>query len=146
MPRPGWAPPVPLSSYQAVFFDFAGTLFSDRALRDVHLDQLRFVAEAINVQGLTDGELRAAYRQGMSVGFRTVAAFPCYLHRDLFGAAFVHMAKALGGELDAATANEAVDRPAPRHRRQRGLAPGVSGDDGGSARPGTARRNRVQYR
>jgi HAD superfamily hydrolase (TIGR01509 family) len=99
-----------LSSYRAVFFDFAGTLFSDRALRDVHLDQLHFVADAIGVQGLTDGELRAAYRQGMGVGFRTVAAFPCYLHRDLFAAAFAHMAKALGGELDAATANEAVDR------------------------------------
>ncbi|MCU1379274.1 MAG: hypothetical protein JWN29_2257, partial [Acidimicrobiales bacterium] len=26
---------------KAVFFDFAGTLFSDRALRDVHLRQLR---------------------------------------------------------------------------------------------------------
>jgi HAD superfamily hydrolase (TIGR01509 family) len=96
--------------YKAVFFDFAGTLFSDRALRDVHLDQLHFVAAAIGARGLTDAELRAAYRQGMGVAFRTVAAFPCYLHRDLFAAAFVHMAKALGGELDDAAAQQAVDR------------------------------------
>jgi HAD superfamily hydrolase (TIGR01509 family) len=97
-------------AYRAVFFDFAGTLFSDRALRDVHLDQLRFVAGAIGAEGLPDAELRAAYRQGMGVAFRTVAAVPCYLHRDLFSAAFVHMAKALGGELGAAQAREAVDR------------------------------------
>jgi HAD superfamily hydrolase (TIGR01509 family) len=96
--------------YQAVFFDFAGTLFSDRALRNVHLDQLRFVASAIGAEGLTDAELRAAYRQGMGVAFRTVAAVPCYLHRDLFSAAFVHMARAFGGELSAAQAREAVDR------------------------------------
>jgi HAD superfamily hydrolase (TIGR01509 family) len=103
-------PPVPLRSYQAVFFDFAGTLFSDRALRDVHLDQLHFVANEIGTGGHSDAELRAAYRQGMGVAFRTVAAVPCYLHRDLFAAAFVHTAKALGGELTPAAAQEAVDR------------------------------------
>ena len=103
-------------AYRAVFFDFAGTLFSDRALRDVHLDQLRFVANEIGVAGasggagVSDAELRAAYRQGMGVAFRTVACFPCYRHRDLFAAAFVHMAKALGGELEPAAAQEAVDR------------------------------------
>lgn len=102
-----------MSSYKAVFFDFAGTLFSDRALRDVHLDQLKFVAEAAGVadaRKLTDAELRAAYRRGMGVAFRTVASFPCYLHRDLFAEAFVQTAKALGGELDPEAAHEAVDR------------------------------------
>jgi 2-haloalkanoic acid dehalogenase type II len=94
---------------KAVFFDFAGTLFSDRALRDVHLRQLRFVAAATGVEA-TDDELRAAYRQGMGVAYRAIATQACYQHRTLFGAAFGAMAGALGGEIDEATAQEAVDR------------------------------------
>ncbi len=93
----------------AVLFDFAGTLFDDRALRDVHLQQLRFVADAAGVTA-DDQQLRAAYRTGMGVGFRTVAIRPAYLHRTLFGAAFSAMAEALGGHIDAATEREAVDR------------------------------------
>jgi putative hydrolase of the HAD superfamily len=94
---------------KAVLFDFAGTLFSDRALRDVHLRQLRFVAAAAGADA-TDDELRAAYRQGMGVAYRAVATEASYSHRTLFGAAFRAMAGALGGEIDEATAQEAVDR------------------------------------
>ena len=93
----------------AVFFDFAGTLWSDRALRDVHLAQLRFVAEAAGLDG-SDMELRAAYRAGMGVAYREVATQPSYLHRTLFATAFRGTAVALGGEIDAATAQQAVDR------------------------------------
>ena len=93
----------------AVLFDFAGTLFDDRGLRDVHVRQLRFVAAAAGAAA-TDDQLRAAYRAGMGVGFRTVATQPAYLHRALFGAAFSAMANALGGQIDAATEQEAVDR------------------------------------
>jgi HAD superfamily hydrolase (TIGR01509 family) len=95
--------------YEAVFFDFAGTLFSDRDLRDVHLAQLRFVADAIGVQ-LPDSELRAAYRAGMGVAYRAVASAPSYLHSDLFRTAFVAMAEHLGASLDSAAANEALQR------------------------------------
>jgi putative hydrolase of the HAD superfamily len=95
--------------YKAVFFDFAGTLFSDRELRGVHLAQLRFVADAVGVQ-LPDSELRAAYRAGMGVAYRSVASAPSYLHSDLFRAAFVAMAELLGGTLDAAAADEALQR------------------------------------
>ena len=98
------APPL-----SAVFFDFAGTLWSDRALRDVHLQQLRFVADTAGFDG-GDEELRAAYRSGMGVAYREVATQPAYLHRTLFAAAFRGTAVALGGEIDAATADEAVDR------------------------------------
>ena len=56
---------------RAVFFDFAGTLFS-RSLRTVHLEQLRFVG-AVAGATASDDELRAAYRQGMGVAYRTVA-------------------------------------------------------------------------
>jgi HAD superfamily hydrolase (TIGR01509 family) len=94
---------------RAVFFDFAGTLFSDRDLRDVHLRQLRFVAAEAGVAP-SDDELRAAYVRGMGVGYRMVATQPAYQHRALFGAAFVAMADELGGEIDEATAQEAVDR------------------------------------
>lgn len=93
----------------AVLFDFAGTLFDDRALRDVHLRQLRFVASAAGVQA-TDDELRAAYRRGMGVAYRSVAARRRYLHRTLFAAAFAAMAGELGGAVDEAVAQEAVDR------------------------------------
>jgi putative hydrolase of the HAD superfamily len=93
----------------AVFFDFAGTLFSDRALRDAHLAQLRFVAEAVGVT-VADDELRSAYRQGMGVAYRSVASRPSYQHRELFGAAFAAMATVLGGSLDDAHVGTAVDR------------------------------------
>jgi HAD superfamily hydrolase (TIGR01509 family) len=93
----------------AVFLDFAGTLFSDRALRDVHLRQLQFVAQEAGCPA-TVQELRQAYKQGMGVAFRTVATGPFYSHRAMFGAAFVAMAQALGGSVDAETANAAVDR------------------------------------
>jgi putative hydrolase of the HAD superfamily len=95
--------------YRAVFFDFAGTLFSDRDLRDVHLAQLHFVADSIGVQ-LGDAELRAAYRAGMGVAYRAVASAPSYLHSDLFRTAFVAMAENLGGSLDASAADEALRR------------------------------------
>jgi 2-haloalkanoic acid dehalogenase type II len=94
---------------EAVFFDFAGTLFSDRDLRAVHLAQLHFVAGAIGVQ-LPDSELRAAYRAGMGVAYRSVASAPSYLHSDLFRTAFAAMAEQLGGSLDAAAADEALRR------------------------------------
>lgn len=93
----------------AVFLDFAGTLFSDRALRDAHLRQLRFVADEAG-RSATDQELRQAYRKGMGLAFHSVATGPFYSHRALFGAAFVGMAQALGGSIDAETANVAVDR------------------------------------
>ena len=57
----------------AVLFDFAGTLFSDRALRDVHLEQLRFVATAAGApHDLDAAALRAAYRHGMGVSGRAL--------------------------------------------------------------------------
>ena len=94
---------------RAVFFDFAGTLFDDRALRDAHLRQLRFVADAVGSDA-TDGELRVAYRRGMGVAYRAVAVQPSYAHRTLFAAAFSATAVDLGGAIDAATAQQAVDR------------------------------------
>ena len=61
------------AAIRAVCFDFAGTLFSDRDLRNVHLQQLQFVAERAGVT-VSDQELRAAYRQGMGRSFRAIAS------------------------------------------------------------------------
>jgi putative hydrolase of the HAD superfamily len=94
----------------AVCFDFAGTLFSDRDLRSVHLQQLQFVATAAGDADATDQELRAAYRQGMGMSFRAIGGRTSYLHRELFGGAFAGMAATLGGSIDEATAQQAVDR------------------------------------
>jgi putative hydrolase of the HAD superfamily len=94
---------------RAVLFDFAGTLFDDRALRDVHLRQLQFVARAAGIEA-NDQELRSAYRQGMEVAYRAEAVQAFYSLRTLFGAAFAATAVALGGTIDEATADEAVDR------------------------------------
>ena len=94
---------------RAVFFDFADTLFSSRDLRDAHLAQLRVVADAVGVHP-TDDELRAAYRQGMGVGYRAVATRPAYLHRELFARSYAATAEALGGALDAAACDALVDR------------------------------------
>jgi putative hydrolase of the HAD superfamily len=93
----------------AVFFDFADTLFSSRMLRDVHLRQLRFVGDAIGVTA-SDDQLRANYREGLGIAYRSVASRPYYLHRELFGQAFREMARAFGRELDHDQAEYAVDR------------------------------------
>jgi putative hydrolase of the HAD superfamily len=98
-----------MTAVRAVFFDFADTLFSSRDLRDAHLAQLRAVAEALGAQA-TDQELRAAYRQGMGVGYRAVATRPSYLHRELFARSYAATAEALGGTLDAAACDALVDR------------------------------------
>jgi len=100
---------VPSTALRAVFFDFADTLFSSRDLRDAHLAQLRALADALGVQP-TDQELRAAYRQGMGVGYRAVATRPAYLHRELFARSYAATAEALGGTLDAAGCDALVDR------------------------------------
>jgi HAD superfamily hydrolase (TIGR01509 family) len=94
---------------RAVCFDFAGTLFSDRALRDVHLRQLRFVAEAAGVEA-SDDDLRAAYKRGMGVAYRAVASGPFYSHRELFGRALSETAVALAGAISPEQEREAVDR------------------------------------
>ena len=98
-----------LTMVRAVFFDFADTLFSSRDLRDAHLAQLRAVADAVGAHP-TDQELRAAYRQGMGVGYRAVATRPAYLHRELFARSYAATAEALGGTLDAAACDALVDR------------------------------------
>lgn len=100
---------------RAVFFDFAGTLFSDRDLRDAHLQQLRRVADLVGADSggtddADDSALRAAYRYGMGVAYRGIADRSFYTHRELFGTAFAAMADNLGGKLSAEDVDDIVDR------------------------------------
>jgi putative hydrolase of the HAD superfamily len=102
----GWSGREPI---HAVFLDFADTLFSSRMLRDMHLRQLRYVGDTIGVTA-SDDELRASYREGLGVAYRSVASRPFYLHRELFGRAFLAMARTFGRELDHEQVACAVDR------------------------------------
>jgi 2-haloalkanoic acid dehalogenase type II len=95
---------------KAVFFDLAGTLFDDRALRDVHLAQLQRVADLCGEGGIEDADLRAAYRAGLGASYASVAMRPGYLHRDLFSGAYAAMATTLGGSLTPSQAEDLVDR------------------------------------
>ena len=94
----------------AVFFDFAGTLFNDRDLRDVHLQQLQFVG--VGGRRATPPTASSAPHTGRAWESPSghSARRPPYSHRELFGGAFSAMAIALGGKIDDATAQEAVTR------------------------------------
>ncbi|MCK9898253.1 hypothetical protein MXD60_27355 [Frankia sp. AgB32] len=109
-------------SIRAVLFDLAGTLFSDRALRDVHLAQLRYAAEVAQVAA-SDVDLRRGYRQGMGLAYREFATRPFYLHRDLFASSFWHMAAALGGAITPEAAHEAAWRQCLATIRHASLRP-----------------------
>ena len=95
---------------RAVFFDFAGTLFSSRDLRDAHLAQLRAVADAVGVtadrptsSGPRTGRGWAS-ATGRSRPARTTCTASCSRR------SFAATAEALGGSLDDAACDALVDR------------------------------------
>ena len=138
-------PAAPMNPPRAVFFDFAGTLFSARSLRDVHLEQLRLVGDAVGVTA-SDDELRAAYRRGLSDAYREVATRPYYLHRELFGRAFVAMARTLGGALDTGIDRRSGRPPVPGHARHRDAAGRLRRDAAEPPGEGRARPDRLEHR
>jgi len=93
---------------RAVLFDFAGTLWSDRALRDTHLRTLERVAARAGVGG-DARTLRRAYRDGLIAAAASYLTEPYYLHRDIFRDGFRYFVGLLGGEADAAVCDWAVD-------------------------------------
>lgn len=93
---------------RAVLFDFAGTLWSDRALRETHLGTLQQVATRAGVDAPPPA-LRDAYRRGLGqAGARHMQA-PYYTHRDLFRDGFAHFVEALGGDATPGVADWGVD-------------------------------------
>lgn len=93
---------------RAVLFDFAGTLWSDRELRDTHLRTLEQAAARAAVGGDARA-LRRAYLEGLGAAASSYVTEPYYLHRDLFVDGFRCFVRLLGGEPDDATCHWAVD-------------------------------------
>jgi len=93
---------------RAVLFDFAGTLWSDRALREIHLRTLEQVAARAGVGG-DARTLRRAYRDGLISAATAYLDQPYYLHRDIFRDGFRAYLGLLGGDADDALCGWAVD-------------------------------------
>jgi len=93
---------------RAVLFDFAGTLWSDRALRETHLRTLERVAARAGLGG-DARTLRRAYRDGLINAATAYLDKPYYLHRDIFRDGFRCYIGLLGGEADDALCHWAVD-------------------------------------
>jgi putative hydrolase of the HAD superfamily len=93
---------------RAVLFDFAGTLWSDRALRDTHLRTLEQVATRAGVGG-DARTLRRAYRDGLISAASAYVGQTYYFHRDIFRESFRCYVGLLGGEADDALCTWAVD-------------------------------------
>jgi HAD superfamily hydrolase (TIGR01509 family) len=93
---------------RAVLFDFAGTLWSDRALRDTHLRTLEQVATRAGVRAEARA-LRRAYLEGLGAAATSYLSEPYYLHRELFRAGFRTFVRLLGGDADDAICDWAVE-------------------------------------
>jgi len=100
---------------RAVLFDFGGTLFSYGPLRS-HFDQL--IAERARERGIDvpAEKLRATWGLAMLHTMAEFTARPFYLHRDLFGEAWVRFLRGLG-------ATPGPDEGERFYRAQNELAP-----------------------
>ena len=93
-----------MSRFDAVFFDFGGTLFSYRQLVRGGEGPPLFVqaAQRLGVEVDDKRSLGRAWMKASEAAFGTVGTKPYYLHRELFEETFRGFARALGGEADAA--------------------------------------------
>ena len=89
--------------FQAVFFDFGGTLFRYSDLRAEFDALLEELVEPYALSRPRD-ELRDAYRASMAETFLRFRNRPFYLHRDLFASAYQSFLGRLG--VRAATGHE----------------------------------------
>jgi len=81
--------------FEAVFFDFGGTLFSYRPMRRGTVGLIGRAVERLGVE--TDlGTAARAYGLASQRAFAEYVPRPYYLHRDVFHAAFRHFAESLG--------------------------------------------------
>jgi 2-haloacid dehalogenase len=109
--------------FDAVLFDFAGTLFSQRALQQPLRDLLAEIAGDAGIEA-DEPAIRAAYKEAISGSFLEVDG-EFYLHRDLFGGAFRRFLKALGGPVDEATVEHAIVAQRAMTLREAQIRPGV---------------------
>lgn len=99
---------MPVPAYDAVLFDLAGTLFSQRGLRDQFIDVLANVARRAGVDETDRSRLRAAYLSGLKAGFDSVANRAYYHHNELFSLTFGGFLTELGATHDDAMLQEAI--------------------------------------
>ena len=84
-----------MDRFNAVLFDFGGTLFSYRRIGVEALDLLRRGAERLGLE-LELPTLGHVYREASRAAYQAFARRPFYLHRDLFHETFRRFAASLG--------------------------------------------------
>ncbi len=84
-----------MDRFNAVLFDFGGTLFSYRRIGVEALDLLRRGAERLGLE-LELPTLGRVYREASRAAYQAFARLPFYLHRDLFHETFRRFAASLG--------------------------------------------------
>ena len=95
--------------FQAVFFDFGGTLFSYRDLSEAPTSPVRESLAQLGIR-VEPGEAGRAYWKATREAFQAYAKLPFYLHRDLFRDTFARFARELGVEPSEAYLDESVER------------------------------------
>jgi len=89
-----------MGRYQAVLFDFGGTLFSYRRIGAEALDLVRRGAVYLGVEGELP-TLGRAYRDASRAAYELFAPRPFYLHRELFHETFRRFAASVGARATA---------------------------------------------
>jgi HAD superfamily hydrolase (TIGR01509 family) len=88
------------AGFQAVFFDFAGTLFSYRSEGFRSLNLIQRAAERLGRPG-EPRTLGETHRSALHAAYGVFSSRPFYLHRDLFRDTFRRFAEALGAPATA---------------------------------------------
>jgi putative hydrolase of the HAD superfamily len=83
--------------YQAVFFDFGGTLFSYRTIAGQSIALIIEAAEKIGVN-VEPGEAAMAYHRATKEVMADLMQQPYFLHKELFISSFKRFAELLGGQ------------------------------------------------
>ncbi len=84
--------------FQAVFFDFGGTLFSYRTIAAQSIQLITEAARKIGVEVET-GEAALAYHRATKEVMAELMQRPYFLHKELFISSFRRFAGLLGGEV-----------------------------------------------
>lgn len=95
--------------FQAVFFDFGGTLFSYRDLAEAPNSPVREAVAQLGVN-VERGQVGHAYWKATKDAFEIYTPKSFYLHRDLFRETFDRFARALGALPSPSFLDDCVER------------------------------------
>jgi HAD superfamily hydrolase (TIGR01509 family) len=93
----------------AVLFDFAGTLFDERSLRQPMLENLQWLAERLGLSA-DDQTLRATYKRGLREAYIEYIGKTSYRHDAFFAACYRHGFFDAGANVNEGLIAEAVVR------------------------------------